>query len=959
MPNIQLNAASVPHSPDHSLVSDTSQPASPKQTSRLQNQAELRTALQNDLGLQRYTQLEPLLDQIDSHETQDFNTLHDQAEAFVSQYLQEPALITKVLSYINTQAMLMGTLETNIQAHVNKAKGTLPQGVEAFVQKAKANSQDITQALQKLKVSPVFTAHPTNLTKPAASELVYRSPSIKSNASLQSTLSLSQSSGSLPSGTQSPVKGLAHAASVSNLGELPADLWKKQGRREVRPTVIEEAETYQLPLRNVQKAAHQIHKEVDAKLASLTGLHLQEPLIKTGNWVGGDRDGNCYVTADTLKASVAHYADTTLGRYAHTLGDSKLGSSKEPTNANLRTLAHLAKQDQSIAEIQSKIELTRGQYQSLLENRIGSPKMNANLNGGYANTGELIADLQALDFSALPCHLQERAQTKIRHLIMDIKANGFHGVTTDIRQNSAINEKTVDILMRLSGIRSDYRHLPESEKREALQAILNSPDLAVLNDDLMATDADTRSAILKDYKPHEVEDFQREVELIRAYKEIHAQFGKEALENCITANTETVSDLMEVMVLLRHAQVAGQDFCDMKIVGLIETVDDLKNGPEILDGLLSDAWYKEVLRNNDNRQMVMVGYSDSDRLAGSLASNWAVYKGTLEMMDIGARHGVQLEFFHGRGGTEARGAGRDYSDEISVHDGRSLLAGFRQTEQGEEVNAKFGNVEIANASLDQMLGATLDRVAKGGDQAQLEQFRSIADELAEHAESSYKSLYEHPHLAKFYESSTPISFVKHSNAGSRPPKRADPNAAPKALNINELRAIPWVGCWMQSRAMVPAFYGTGTAIENFLNSGSGDRHLAGKIESLRKMYQTWPFFRNLVDRTELALAKADMAVARQYAGPSRENQAIMDQIETEYEKTAAHINTIKEQSQLLQHRPTEKSSLDARSPLLRWSNAIQSNLLKQSQTNPEATQQLTEPMVVSMQAVANGYGRFG
>lgn len=957
MPAIQLNTADSHNTPEATSVLEASQPKGHDQTTRLQNQTELREALRNDLGQQQYQQLEPLLNQIDADDASDFNAIHAQAQAFVEQHAQEPALITKVLAYINTQAMLMDTLETNIQAHLNKAKGTLTQGVKAFVQKANAESQDVALALQKLTISPVFTAHPTNLTKPTASDLVYRSPSIRSTASIQSMLSLSQSSGSISSVTESPAKGLAHAVSTSNLGELPSTLWKEQGRREVRPTVIEEAETYQVPLRNLQKAAHQIHKAVDQQLTELTGKHLEVPLIKTGNWVGGDRDGNCYVTADTLKASVAHYADTTLDRYAHTLNDSKLGSKREPASANLRTLADMANQNEALAAIQGKLELTRGRYQTLLANHNSSSNQNGDL--GYTNTAELIADLSALDFSSLPVELQHRAKSKVRNLIMDIKANGFHGVTTDIRQNSAINEKTVDILMRLSGIRGDYRHLSESEKRQALQEILNSSDDVLLQDDLMAADPKTCEAILKDYKPHEIEDFQREVELIRAYKDIHAQFGKAALENCITANTETVSDLMEVMVLLRHAQVAGQDFCDMKIVGLIETVDDLKNGPEILDGLLSDAWYKEVLRSNDNRQMVMVGYSDSDRLAGSMASNWAVYKGTLEMMEIGAKHGVQLEFFHGRGGTEARGAGRDYSDEISVHDGRSLVAGFRQTEQGEEVNAKFGNVEIANASLDQMVGATLDRVATGGDELQLEQFRGIAEELAEHAETSYKALYEHPHLSRFYESSTPISFVKHSNAGSRPPKRADPNTAPKALNINELRAIPWVGCWMQSRALVPAFYGTGTAIEKFLNSESGTGQVKDKTESLRKMYQSWPFFRNLVDRTEMALAKADMNVARQYAGTSAENQAIMDQIETEYNKTAAHINTIKQQTQLLQHRPTEKSSLEARAPLLRWSNALQSSMLKQRQVSADANQRLTEPMVVSMQAVANGYGRFG
>ncbi|MDH4394917.1 MAG: phosphoenolpyruvate carboxylase [Limnobacter sp.] len=930
-------------------------------------QPALRTAIRNELGERTYQELSGFLDKIDRNGGTDLNRLQQDCESFIQQHIHNPKLITKVLSYINSQAMMMDSLEKNIQAHKNKAEGRLYQGVQDFVERTVKDHLNTQKELKKAKISPVFTAHPTNLSRPNASDLVYRSPSIRSNASLQSLGQFSDGSGTSPSRSpqgerdatsQSP--GSSPSTSPSDLGHLPNALWNEQGRRNVRPTVIQEAEGYQVPLQNLQKASHQIHKAIDQQLHLLTGEHLQEPLITTGNWVGGDRDGNSFVTADTLRSSVALYSDSTFNNYARKLSDSKLGAKLNGnSNPNLRTLIQTANQDTALIAIQDKLSNTQNRIRAGVSPSTFTDSLAELDSNFYSTPDQFIADLKGLDFSSLPPLMKEQAERKIRSLVIDIKAHGFHGATTDIRQNSAINEKTVDILLRLSGVRSDYRSLPEADKRAVLKERLNSPDGDLLNDNLDQASDEVRQQILKDYKPHEIEDFKREVELIRAYKDIHDQFGKAALENCITANTETVSDLMEVMVLLRHAQVAGPDFCDMKIVGLIETVDDLKNGPEILNGLLSDPWYKSVLNRGDQRQMVMVGYSDSDRLAGSMSSNWAVYKGTLEMMQIGEKHGIQLEYFHGRGGTEARGAGKNYSDEISVHDGRSLVAGFRQTEQGEEVNAKFGNVEIANASLDQMVGATLSRVAKGGDQQQFETYSAVMDQLADHAEAKYKDLYNNPNLGEFYESSTPINHIKHSNAGSRPAKRAEPQSGPKKLNIDELRAIPWVASWMQCRAMVPGFFGTGTAIEAYLNDAGGNSSPTARMETLRDMYQTWPIVKNLVDRTEMALAKADMGIARMYAGTGAENEAIMSQIEAEHTKTTTYINAIKQQTELLQNRPDEKSSLKVRGELLNWSNALQAKLLKQAQANPDLSNDLVEPIVVSMQAVANGLGRFG
>lgn len=919
-----------------------------------QIQLELRNTLRNEIGPQRFEQLKPLLDLIDGQGNTQFTAVLGEVQDWLNHNPNDLPTLSKALHYLNAQSMVLDWNQTTTQAELNTIKGELGCGIEAFVKRFGPAPEGTLGALEKLTVAPVFTAHPTNIVKPEVRQLVC------SKTPTTGSASANKSEG------EPAKKRQKHSEGSSKDTEFVGNLFRNQGRRERAPTVAEEAAGFQKPFEHFLKASHQTHKAADGMLKTLIDQPLNEPLIKAGNWVGGDRDGNYFVTAATLKASVAQYAATALKRYQRTLSDIKLSSSIAPDQSNLRTLASMAQQNDAVAKIQTKLEATRQQCEAFGDERTSasSPPSTA----GYTHIDELINDLQELDFSSLPVHLQERARTKIRHFILDIKANGFHGVSTDIRQNSAVNEKTIDILFQLSGLRDDYRQLREHDKQQVLNAVLNSQTESQLADDLDATNPQKREAILKQYSPHEIEDFKREVQLLKTYSDVHTQFGKAALENCITANTETVSDLMEVMVLLRHAGVAGKDFCDMQVVGLIETVDDLKNAPKILDGLLANAWYKGTLSTKGNKQRVMVGYSDSDRMAGSLASRWAVYKGTQTMMEIAKNHGVKLQLFHGRGGTEARGAGEDYWDEISVHDGRSLEDEFRQTEQGEEVFSKFGSVPVANASLNQMLGATLNRVAQGGDQSHLSQFSPVMEELATHAEASYKSLYDHPDLARFFESATPISFVKHLNAGSRPAKRVDPNAVPKALNINELRAIPWVSSWMQIRAMAPAFFGTGTAIQNLLNSnanpsreadsspGKGQAHT---IETLRDMYQSWPFFRNFVDNTESALAKADMEISRHYAGQSPQNQAIMDLLISEFNLTVAMINAVKQQTQLLQHRPQLKNNLEARSHMLQCANAFQLSLFQQSQKSTGTDPALIDALVESTQAVTTGLGRVG
>lgn len=836
--------------------------------------------------------------QFESTPTTDSGSLNAQARQFIEQNSDNPRLLTATMGYLNAQGMVLRGAETQMNANREQAVDQLTNGVSELI-KHSQSSDDLGKRLSKLSVSPVFTAHPTNLTRPQANDIIQK-------AQLNSDAALDQA--------------------------LFDSLHQEQGPRESKPTVHQEAAGYKQAISNLHKSAHRVHKSVNDSLDKLGQKPIEKPLVAIGNWVAGDRDGNPFVTAGVLKQVVAQHADTAMEGYAYKLspGKNRLMGDRLTARLNLRTLLAKAGQGDAAHAIFTKIQTTRDNLSS--DRPLAS-------NSGYGTPQELITDLQSLDLSRLPADEKAIASKKLGNLIMDIKTGGFHGATTDIRQNSAINEKTVSALLTHAGIESNYEQLSENEKQTLLKNLIANSEMKL---DMAAA---------KDNP-----DLQQELELIASYKEIHDTLGKEALGNCITANTETVSDLLEVCLLLKCAGVAGNDHLDMNIVGLIETVQDLENASTILGGLLSFDWYADKLKSQEQPQMVMVGYSDSGRLDGSASSNWAVYKGTQEMMQTASQHGVELQFFHGRGGTEGRGAGENYRDEIAVHDGQSLANGFRQTEQGEEVADKFGSIDVATANLADMVGTTMAKTATGADK-RFTQHQPIMEQLATTGRQTYRALYEHPQTPEFYQQSTPIDFVGLSNAGSRPASRkSEPG---KALNLDKLRAIPWVACWSQSRAHVPAFFGTGTALKALTEGGTPEQN-ASNTSELKDMYNNWPFFTNLVDRTELALAKADMQILRSYAPPHLQDSEVLQTIEQEYAETVTQINKLKGQDSLLAQRPEQRESQQVRNEVTNRANAMQSGLMSAYRSAGVNMQDnLQAPIVVSMQAVANGLGRFG
>lgn len=817
------------------------------------------------------------------HQTEELFKL---TSAFVAEHLANPNVLQAAANFLSASAMALHEFELH-RAHEPQHHQERLQPNNSRANLLLAASQNMSaRQLAEVKISPVFTAHPTNLNRPEGIGLLKKSGS---SAAVLEEKTLS--------------------ALATTLGPRPK-----------QPTVSEEAAAFQPAFLNSLKAAHRVQKQIS---------HSQTPIVELGNWVAGDRDGNPNVTAAVLRDVVATYASNAVEQYKQRFCDQKL-LKNDVESPNLRQLLQAAGQGEVASAIFRKLDNTQRWM-----------RQQAHCEDHYISPERLLADLQIINLDKLPPPHKALAQRKLNSLITDIQSHGFHGASTDIRQNSAINEQTVATLLRETGIHSNYASLPESDRQALLERLIAQETLPEM----------------KPFDPQRSAAQQREIELIRSYKQIQQQFGQQALSNCITANTESVSDLMEVMLLLRFAEVAGTNHLNMNVVGLIETVDDLKNATTILDGLLSVPWYKARLQESGKPQMVMVGYSDSNRLDGYLASNWQVYKATQHMMQTAKAHGVDITFFHGRGGTEARGAGRNYLDEIKVHDGRSLAFGFRQTEQGEEVFDKFGNQDSATSSLQDMVTATLQKREQGADLAFNPENTSLMDQLAQVAQSKYKSLYQHPGTAQFFQESTPIDYVGHSNAGSRPASRPTQDGQP--MQLNRLRAIPWAGCWAQSRGNMPAFYGIGHALLACTET-TDPTHNAQALDKLQKLYETWPFFTNLIDRVEAALAKADMQVFKQYIPNNTLGQYFYREIASDYQKAVRQVNKIKGQTELMQQRPEERAALELKAPLLNQANALQSALIKQAQqAGANAKDQLAPAVVATMQAIAKSLGRFG
>jgi phosphoenolpyruvate carboxylase len=657
-----------------------------------------------------------------------------------------------------------------------------------------------------------------------------------------------------------------------------------------------------------------IYADLGAHLARDFGIDPDAvpPFLRMGSWIGGDRDGNPFVVAETLAYAVRAQAAVAFEHYlaeVHRLGGELALSSRliQPTS-DLAALASAAHDDNPHRRDEPYRNALVGVYARLAATAqalagYAPPRAPSVAAMPYASPRAFRADLDTIAASLATHGAAPLAAGRLNPLRRSVDVFGFHLAELDLRQNSDVHAQVVAELLARADVARDYAGLAEDARVDLLSRELAGPRLL--------------ASPHLDYSPRA----RSELAIVRAAADIHARYGPAALPNYVISKCQAASDLLEVAILLKEAGLVRGTALRVNIVPLFETIDDLARCGDTMGAAFAVPVYRAMVAGRGDWQEVMLGYSDSNKDGGYLASNWALYRGELLLVDVARTHGARLRLFHGRGGTVGRGGGPSY-DAILAQPAGSVAKGLRITEQGEIISSKYSDPELGRRNLEAMVAATLEAshedTERLGERAP--QYFATMDALAALAYRAYRSLvYETPGFPAYFRASTPIAEIAELNIGSRPASRT------RSQRIEDLRAIPWVFGWAQCRLMLPGWYGFGSAVDAWL--AGNPRGLA----ALADMHARWPFFRSMLSNMAMVLAKTDLAVASRYAElvpDAALRESVFARIADEHARSVGHCLAITQQSTLLEDNPTLARSIRNRFPYLDPLNHLQVELLR-------------------------------
>lgn len=644
---------------------------------------------------------------------------------------------------------------------------------------------------------------------------------------------------------------------------------------------------------------------------------LTEPMLRPGSWIGGDRDGNPYVTADVVARATHRASETAL---EHHLAELEVLERELSMSARLVTvtpeLNRLADEsgDESAFRADEPyrraVRGLRARLTGTAARILGHPAAYAVAGElpDYRDPAELLADLEIIDTSLRSHGDGTVADDRLAQLRNSVEVFGFHLCGLDMRQNSEVHETVVAELLAWSGVHPDYASLPEDER------------VALLTRELA-----TRRPLAGPHAEFS-ELTTKELGILRAAADAVDRIGPEAIPNYVISMCESVSDMLEAAILLAEVGLFDPDGedgprCPVGIVPLFETIEDLRHGAETLTATLDVPLYRALVANRGDSQEVMLGYSDSNKDGGYLAANWALYRAELDLVRVAREKGIRLRLFHGRGGTVGRGGGPSY-DAILAQPPGAVEGSLRITEQGEIIAAKYAEPRLARRNLEALVSATLESTlldveGLGDDAAPA---YAVLDELAELARVAYADLvHDTPGFVEYFEASTPVAEIGALNIGSRPASRK------QTQSISDLRAIPWVLSWSQSRVMLPGWYGTGTAFEKWV----GDN--ADRLATLTDLYERWPFFRTVLSNMAQVLSKSDMGLAARYCElvpDAALREEVFGKISAEHARTLAMYRAVTGHDNLLWDNPALDRSVHNRFPYLEPLNHLQVELLR-------------------------------
>jgi len=882
----------------------------------------------------------------------DLSTFQKRIDSLLSEFIAEPKKILAVSKAFTTYFQLVNLAEEQQRVHILREREqlaseqhvpmneTIAHGIQQL-HKEGLTAEEVQNVVNELFIMPVFTAHPTESKRRTI------------------LLKLKQIADALYSLNYQTLLPAEEEQIVQDIRENIVLLWQSDESRDRRPTVMDELREglfyFEATL------FHLVPSIYDELERALTQFYPEKTFtlptfLRYGSWIAGDRDGNPFVTLDVTEDALHEQKETVLKLYNIEIdalyqnlssAQTRVGISDE-LRASIEQDFTLVPADeievlerfrlepyrQKLIMMFRRLRATRAANNERWQNRASRSTHDAPQNNrAYHSAQEFLADLSLIRDSLNANHGERLARGRLARLIRAVEVFGFHLATLDIRQHADRHRSAMSEILSYYGARNDYAQMDEVDR------------VAFLGREILSERPLTARLGFE-------EATNESVELFRLIRRARQEIGENAIQTYIISMTTQVSNVLEVLLFACDAGLFGE----LEISPLFETIDDLLAAPTIMAALFENESYRKHLAARGNRQQIMIGYSDSNKDGGYLRANWMLFQAQRNLARVCDEYGVQLTLFHGRGGTLGRGGGPT-NRAILAQPPESVRGRIRITEQGEVVSSRYDNEAIAHRHLEQLVNAVLLSSGERPVYEKEAEWAAIMEELSVLAYNQYRSLVEKPNFVRYFHEATPIDHVDQLNIGSRPARRKKTEA------IFDLRAIPWVFAWTQSRVNLPSWYGVGTALSQWLVDDKSETIDEERLASLREIYTAWPFFRTVVDNIQVGLGKADIAIAQLYAGLAAEELQveIFTDLAAEFERTRTMILAITDSEELLDREQWLQRSIRLRNPYVDPLNYIQVALLRElRQPEPIANRELLQAgVVLTVNGIAAGLQNVG